>query len=137
MNPVMHMLFVDDNPGDRDLAREALEESGKVQFYTANDGVEAMEFLHLANMPRPDVILLDLNMPRKGGLETLREVKADDALKTIPVIIFSSSTAAADLRQAYQANANAYIVKPSLLDEYLNVMQHIEYFWQKVAIVVR
>jgi len=141
MNPLMRMLFVDDNPGDRDLAREALEQSGGVQFYTACDGEEAMAFLRrcgaFENAPSPHVIMLDLNMPRKGGLDVLREIKADDVLRIIPVIIFSSSTAAGDLHQAYHASANAYVVKPSTLDGFMSAMQQIEHFWQKVATVIQ
>jgi len=140
MNTPRHILFVDDNPGDRDLAREAMEENGSLQFHTANDGEEAMKFLRQSgafeNTPRPHLIILDLNMPRKGGLEALNEIKTNEALSTIPVVIFSSSTAAEDLNQAYQANANAYVVKPSNLDGFLSVMREIKHFWQKVAAVI-
>lgn len=140
MNDLMplHLLYVDDNPGDLDLAREALDESGlRTCFYAATDGEDALDFLHgrgrHPGTPRPHVIMLDLNMPRKNGIDTLREIKADAKFQSIPVVIFTSSTAPSDLHQAYGSYANAYVPKPSGLEDFLWVVQQIELFWSRVA----
>jgi CheY-like chemotaxis protein len=138
MSEVQHILFVDDNPGDRDLAREILEiNAPDIALHTANDGEEAMDFLQRrkvhAAAPRPSVVLLDLNMPRKDGLETLKEIKADMQLRSIPVVIFSSSSARSDLQLTYQSHANAYVIKPPSLEDYTRVIQEIGTYWCHTA----
>ncbi len=134
----LHILFVDDNPGDRDLAQEAFGETGlNVLLHTVCDGDEALAFLRregqFKDAPRPVVVLLDLNMPKKDGLMTLKEIKADNDLRSIPVVIFSSSTAPNDLYMAYQQHANAYVIKPLELDGFLRVIQQVKMFWCTVA----
>ncbi len=134
----IHLLFADDNPGDRELAREALEHCAeRVHLHTACDGAEALDFLRQFNKyksaPRPDVVLLDINMPRMDGLETLKIIKNDIDLMTIPVVVFSSSTAPTDLQLAYALHANAYVIKPSGLGDFLRAVQEIEKFWGEVA----
>jgi chemotaxis family two-component system response regulator Rcp1 len=130
----IEVLLVEDNPGDVRLTREALRE-GKVRnnLSVAPDGVEALAFLRregkYADAPRPDVILLDLNLPRKDGREVLEEVKSDPALRTIPVVILTSSEAERDIAQAYALHANCYITKPVDLDQFITVVKSIEDFW--------
>ncbi len=130
----VEVLLVEDNPGDVRLTREALKE-GKVRnnLSVARDGVEALAFLRregqYAAAPRPDVILLDLNLPRKDGREVLEEVKADPALRSIPVVILTSSDAERDIAQAYALHANCYITKPVDLDQFITVVKSIEDFW--------
>ena len=129
----LKILLVEDSPSDVRLIREALKETPvPVQIIVARDGVEAMDYLRqseagLAN--RPDLMLLDLNLPRKNGREVLAEVKASPALKQIPVLVMTSSRADEDIRQAYSLNANCYITKPGDLQEYVNVVRAIEDFW--------
>jgi CheY-like chemotaxis protein len=128
------ILLVEDNPGDARLAVEALKES-KVNnnLYHAKDGVEAMAFLRgereYAGMPLPDLVLLDLNMPRKDGREVLAEIKADPDLRVIPVVVLTTSEAERDLVRSYDLHANAYVVKPIDLDRFVEVVQAIEDFW--------
>jgi two-component system, chemotaxis family, response regulator Rcp1 len=134
----IEILLVEDNPGDVRLAVEALRE-GKVanQLHVVNDGVEAMAFLRregrYAGVPRPDLILLDLNLPCKDGREVLAEIKHDTHLKSIPVVILTSSTAEQDVLQAYNLYANCYITKPVNLDEFLRIVRSIEEFWLTVV----
>ena len=133
-DPAVRILLVEDNPGDVRLTREALKE-GKVRnnLSVARDGVEALAFLRregeYAAAPRPDVILLDLNLPRKDGREVLEEIKADPALRSIPVVILTSSDAERDIAQAYALHANCYITKPVDLDQFITVVKSIEDFW--------
>jgi chemotaxis family two-component system response regulator Rcp1 len=130
----IEVLLVEDNPGDVRLTREALKE-GKVRnnLSVVQDGVEALAFLRregqYAAAPRPDVILLDLNLPRKGGREVLEDIKADPALRAIPVVILTSSEAEIDIAQAYALHANCYISKPVDLDQFITVVKSIEDFW--------
>jgi chemotaxis family two-component system response regulator Rcp1 len=130
----IEVLLVEDNPGDVRLTREALKE-GKVRnnLSVARDGVEALAFLRRegehAAAPRPDVILLDLNLPRKDGREVLEEIKADPSLRSIPVVILTSSEAERDIVQAYALHANCYITKPVDLDQFITVVKSIEDFW--------
>jgi chemotaxis family two-component system response regulator Rcp1 len=134
----IEILLVEDNPGDVRLAVEALRD-GKVanRLHIVEDGVEAMSFLRregrYADVPRPDLILLDLNLPRKDGREVLAEIKQDAHLKRIPVVILTSSAAEQDVVQAYNLYANCYIVKPIDLDQFLKVVRSIEDFWLIVA----
>ena len=133
MKPI-EILLVEDNPGDVDLAREALQ-TGKVKntLHVVSDGVFAMEFLRrqgkFAGAPRPDLILLDLNMPRKDGREVLAEIKADPDLKRIPVVILTTSQAEEDILKTYNLHANCFITKPIDLHQFIKVVQAIEEFW--------
>jgi two-component system, chemotaxis family, response regulator Rcp1 len=132
------ILLVEDNPGDVRLTREALRE-GKVQseLQVARDGVEALDLLSrrgpYANAPRPDLILLDLNLPRKDGRELLAELKADETLRRIPVVVLSTSRAEEDIRRSYDLHANCYITKPVDLDRFIEVVKSIDAFWLGVA----
>ena len=132
------ILLVEDNPGDVRLTREALRESSlPSRLSVAGDGVEALAFLRregkYAEAPRPDLILLDLKLPRKGGLEVLAAIKADERLKQIPVVVLSSSTAPDDISRAYQLQASCYVTKPADLDHYVSVVQSIEGYCFSVA----
>jgi chemotaxis family two-component system response regulator Rcp1 len=130
----IEILLVEDNPGDVDLAREGLQE-GKVRnnLHVVEDGEEAMAFLRrqgkYANAVRPDVILLDLNLPRKDGREVLAEVKADDILKHIPVVVLTTSRSEEDILKSYKLHANCYITKPLNFQRFIEVVRSIENFW--------
>jgi CheY-like chemotaxis protein len=133
MKPI-EILLVEDNLGDVDLAREALE-SGKVRnaLHVVGDGEAAMAFLRrqgpYADAPRPDLVLLDLNLPRKDGREVLDEIKSDPDLKRIPVAILTTSNAEEDILKSYNLHANCYITKPMRLNQFIKVVQAIEDFW--------
>jgi len=128
------ILLVEDNPGDVRLIREALN-NGKVpsDLYVVYDGVEALAFLRrdgdYASDPRPDLILLDLNLPKKDGCEVLAIVKADNDLKTIPVVVLTTSQANEDILKAYSLSANCYVTKPVDVDDFMRVVRCIEEFW--------
>ena len=130
----VEILLVEDNPGDVRLTREALKE-GKVlnNLSVAVDGEEALAFLRrqtiYAEAPRPDLILLDLNLPRKDGRQVLAEIKADEQLKRIPVVILTSSSAEEDILRTYDLHANCYITKPVDFDQFVAVVRSIEDFW--------
>lgn len=130
----VEILLVEDNLGDARLAAEALKES-KVsnRLHHVRDGVEAMEFLRrqneYAHVPQPDLILLDLNMPRKDGREVLAEIKGDPGLRLIPVVVLTTSEAEQDLLKSYDLHANAFVTKPLDLDRFIEVVQAIENFW--------
>jgi CheY-like chemotaxis protein len=130
----IEILLVEDNPGDARLAVEALKDS-KVRnnLYWVEDGVEAMDFLRrqkeYVGVPPPDLILLDLNLPRKDGREVLAEIKEDPRLRLIPVVVLTTSEAERDLVRTYDLHANAYVVKPIDLDRFVEVVQAIEDFW--------
>jgi len=134
----VEILLVEDNPGDVRLTKEALKE-GKVysNLHWAKDGVEALEFLRrqgkFADVPRPDIILLDLNLPKKDGREVLSEIKNDDDLKRIPVVILTTSKAEEDVLRSYQLHANCYVTKPVDLDKFIVVVQSIDKFWLTVV----
>jgi chemotaxis family two-component system response regulator Rcp1 len=131
---MIHLLLVEDNLGDQRLTMEVLKDS-KVynKMYTACDGVEALAFLRkegkYADVPTPDLILLDLNMPRKDGREVLAEIKADAELRRIPVLILTTSAAESDIKKTLDLHANCYITKPVDLDQFANVIKTIEEFW--------
>ncbi len=134
----LEVLLVEDNPGDVRLVREALKEGGfPGHLNVASDGDEATDILWKRgdhkDDPRPDLILLDLNLPGKNGRAVLKEIKSDPDLRRIPVTVFSTSTAPNDLDYAYALHANCYIRKPSDLDEYMQVVRSIERFWTTVA----
>ncbi|MBC8252864.1 MAG: response regulator [Ardenticatenia bacterium] len=134
----VQILLADDNPADVRLTVEALKE-GKVRnkLHVVQDGVEAMAFLRqqgkYSDAPRPDVILLDLNMPKKDGREVLAEVKADPDLRRIPVVILTVSQAEEDIVKTYDLHANCYITKPVDLDQFLKVVKSIEGFWLNIV----
>lgn len=130
----IEILLVEDSPADIRLTEEALKENKlKVNLHIAHDGVEAMEFLNkenkYADMPKPDLILLDLNMPRKDGREVLKEVKESPLLSTIPVVILTISKAEEDILLSYKYHANCYIRKPLDLSQFIDVVKKIESFW--------
>jgi two-component system, chemotaxis family, response regulator Rcp1 len=130
----IEILLVEDNPGDVQLTKEALEEGNLfVNLSVANDGVEAMAFLRRqgehADAPTPDIILLDLNLPKKGGREVLQEIKADADLKCIPVVVLTTSEAEADIVSTYGLHANCYITKPVDIDQFIKIVQLLEQFW--------
>ena len=130
----VHVLLVEDNPGDVRLTQEALKDSRiHVRLSVVKDGVEAIEFLRrqgrYARATRPDLVLLDLNLPRKNGGEVLREVKADDALRMIPVVVLTTSKAEQDVLKVYNLHANCYIVKPVDFHQFTTVVRSIEAFW--------
>lgn len=134
MKPVSQLLIVDDNPADVGLAREALTRSAySGQINSAGDGVEAMAFLNrrekYANALRPDLVILDLNLPKKDGLAVLAGMKADPELRRIPVVIFSTSQLSKDIIRSYDLGANCYISKPGNLTDFFSVMKSIEAFW--------
>lgn len=130
----IEILLVEDNPGDARLTLEAFNE-GRVlnNFNVVKDGVEALEYLRregkYVNAVQPDLILLDLNLPRKDGREVLEEIKADERLMKIPVIVLTTSAAEEDIARAYTRHANCYITKPVDLDQFLRVVHSIESFW--------
>ncbi|HVG45934.1 MAG TPA: response regulator [Longimicrobium sp.] len=134
----VELLLVEDNPGDVELTRESLEEAKvRNRLHVVPDGVEALAFLRregaYRDAPRPDLVLLDLNLPRMDGREVLAEVKADPVLRTIPMVVLTTSEAERDIVAAYQLHANAYIVKPVDLEQFLGVIRSIEGFWLAVV----
>jgi chemotaxis family two-component system response regulator Rcp1 len=130
----IEVLLVEDSPGDVRLTQVALHEANRrINLHVASDGVEAMAFLHrkeaFAEVPRPDLILLDLNLPRMDGREVLAHVKADADLKTIPILILTTSVAAADIVKSYQLQANCYLSKPVQLEAFEGLVKSINDFW--------
>jgi two-component system, chemotaxis family, response regulator Rcp1 len=130
----VELLLVEDSPGDVRLTIEALKEGRVINNLTVvQDGEEAIAVLRrqgkYADAPRPDLILLDLNLPRKGGIEVLAEIKEDPDLKQIPVVVLTTSQAEQDILRTYQLHANCYIVKPVDLNQFMNVVQAIKSFW--------
>jgi CheY-like chemotaxis protein len=128
------VLLVEDSPGDVRLTREAFREAnGSVRLHVASDGVEAMAFLRRegvhADAPRPDFILLDLNLPRMDGREVLANIKADEDLRTIPTVILTTSEADADVLRSYELHANAYLRKPVTLEAFEALVKSINDFW--------
>ena len=134
----IEILLVEDNPGDVDLIREMIEDS-KVRnvMNHASDGVEALAYLHrqkpYTGATRPDLILLDLNLPKKDGREVLAEVKHDNRLKDIPVVVLTTSEAESDVLRSYQLHANCYISKPVDLAKFTTIIRSIEDFWLTVV----
>ena len=134
---LVKILLVEDSPADVRLIREALRDTPlPVQITVARDGLEASNHLHEVEngtQTRPDLVLLDLNLPKKNGREVLAEIKGSSTLRQIPVLIMTSSSAEDDISQAYALNANCYITKPSDLNDYMNVVRAIEDFWFMTA----
>ena len=130
----LEVLLVEDSPGDVRLTREAFREGGTaINLHVVMDGVEAMAFLrqqgaHAAS-PRPDIILLDLNLPRMDGREVLSHIKEDDGLKTIPTVVLTTSHAEADIMRSYELNANCYLNKPVQMSEFDALVKSIRDFW--------
>ena len=134
MNSRRELLIVDDNPADVELAREALEQCAPgCQITSVGDGVEALAFLNrrdkYVNAVRPDLVILDLNLPKRGGLDVLAAMKAGPSLRRIPVIIFSTSQLSQDVARSYELGANCYMCKPGNLTEFFAAMRSIEKFW--------
>ena len=134
----IEILLVEDNPGDAELTSEALTESKLlIRLHVVRDGVEALAFLRreggFADAPKPDLILLDLNLPRKDGRAVLAEIKQDPALRVIPVVVLTSSHAERDIARAYELNANCYVTKPVDLEQFLTIVHSIEQFWLTVV----
>jgi len=135
---MISILLVEDNPGDVRLIQEVFED-GKIfnNLDITRDGEEAIDYLHqkgiYKNTPRPDLILLDLNLPKKNGTEVLSEIKSDDRLMRIPVIILTASKAEEDIARAYNHHANCYLTKPIDLNQFINVVQQIKTFWLSIV----
>ncbi len=135
---VIQILLVEDSPGDIRLTQEAMK-NGKVrnQLHVVQDGVEAMEFLRqvgkYADAPRPDIVLLDLNLPRKDGRTVLQEMKEDVNLRRIPVVILTTSDDEHDILRSYDLHANCYITKPIELKQFVMIVQTIENFWFQIV----
>jgi chemotaxis family two-component system response regulator Rcp1 len=135
---IIEVLLVEDSPGDVRLTREAFKDAKMhINLHVASDGVEAIAFLgregEHANSPRPDLILLDLNLPKKDGREVLAELKQSPILKSIPVVILTTSASEADIQGSYEQHANCYITKPVGLEGFLKVVRSIDNFWLSVV----
>ena len=134
----IEVLLVEDSPGDVRLTREAFKDAKvHINLHVALDGAEAMDFLNRKgehpNAPRPDLVLLDLNLPKKDGREVLEEMKGSPTLKSIPVVILTTSSSEADILRSYLLHANCYITKPVGLDGFLTVVKSIDNFWLSVV----
>jgi CheY-like chemotaxis protein len=132
------ILLIEDNPGDVRLVMEALKEGrGNSNLSVVKDGVEALAFLYqegpFAGAARPDLILLDLNLPRKDGREVLAEIKRSPHLRSIPVVVLTTSAARQDVSKSYHLHANCFITKPAHLDQYIRVVRAIEDFWLTIV----
>jgi CheY-like chemotaxis protein len=132
------VLLVEDSAAEARLAREALRETAvPVELHVASDGVEALDFLRrqgeFQNAPRPSLVLLDLNLPRKDGREVLSDMKGDADLRRIPVVILTTSQAQADIERAYELHANCYIQKPLELDGFIDIVKSISRYWLQTA----
>jgi CheY-like chemotaxis protein len=134
----IEILLVEDNPGDVELTREALD-MAKVanRLHVVDDGADAVDFLfrrgRYANALRPDIIFLDLNLPKKDGRQVLSEIKADPSLAQIPVVVLTTSQAEEDILRAYQLHANCYVTKPVDFNQFLHIVSTIEEFWLSVV----
>jgi two-component system, chemotaxis family, response regulator Rcp1 len=134
----IEVLLVEDSPGDVRLTKEAFKDAKvHINLHVASDGAKAMAFLkcegEYANAPRPDLILLDLNLPKKDGREVLAEIKENQKLKSIPVVILTTSSSEADILRSYQLHANCYITKPVGLEGFLTVVKSIDSFWLSIV----
>ncbi len=132
------VLLIEDSPGDVRLTREAFKDAKMhINLHVTADGAEAMAFLQregkYADVPRPDLILLDLNLPKKDGREVLKEIKESEALMSIPVVILTTSASEADVHRSYRLHANSYITKPVDLEGFLRVVKSIDSFWLSVV----
>jgi len=134
----IEILLAEDNPGDVRLTEKALDHGNILNnLHVVNDGAEAITFLRqegeYADEPRPDLVLLDLNMPRKDGREVLEDMKADSDLRRLPVVVLTSSEAEEDVVRSYELNANAYLTKPVDFDGFVDIVKRIEDFWFSVV----
>jgi CheY-like chemotaxis protein len=130
----IEILLVEDNPGDVKLTRIALENAKVLtNLHVVNNGKEALDFLFSGKNVRPDLILLDLNLPLVDGREVLKKIKEDENLKRIPVVVLTSSKAEEDIVKSYDLHANCYISKPIDLDQFLNIIKSIEEFWLTIV----
>lgn len=134
----IEILLVEDNPGDVRLTREALKDSKlHNNLSVVEDGAEALAFLRrqgkYANAPRPDILLLDLNLPRIDGRQVLEEIKKDDELKRIPVVVLTTSASEQDILMSYNLHANCYITKPVDLNQFITIVKNIENFWFSIV----
>ncbi|TVR22126.1 MAG: response regulator [Anaerolineaceae bacterium] len=134
----IEILLIEDNPGDIRLTQEALKDSKlHNNLSVVRDGVQAMDFLrrrgNYGGVPRPDIILLDLNLPRKDGREVLKEIKEDDELRMIPVVVMTTSEDEEDILNSYQLHANCYITKPVDLHRFITIVKNIENFWFQIV----
>ncbi len=134
----LEVLLVEDSPGDVRLTREAFKDAKvHIKLHVASDGTKAMAFLkregEYADAPRPDLILLDLNLPKKDGRQVLEEIKESPTLKSIPVVILTTSSSEADILRSYMLHANCYITKPVGLEGFLKVVRSIDNFWLSVV----
>jgi chemotaxis family two-component system response regulator Rcp1 len=132
------VLLVEDSPGDVRLTREAFKDAKvHINLHVASDGAEAMDFLNhvgkYADVPRPDLILLDLNLPKKDGREVLEELKESTLLRSIPIVILTTSASEEDILKSYMLHANCYITKPVDLDGFLKVVKSIDSFWLSIV----
>ena len=140
MGRPVEILLIEDSAGDVRLTREALKDAKVLNtLHVARDGVEAMDFLHrrkgYADAPRPDLILLDLNMPRMNGREALKEIKEDPELARIPVVVLTTSAAEKDILESYSLHANCYITKPVDMEQFMAVLKSIEDFWLTIVML--
>ena len=140
MKRAIEILLVEDSPEDVELTKIALKRAEVLNnLHVVNDGVKCLEFLNKENgfneVPTPDIILLDLNMPKMDGREVLSEIKSDPNLRVIPVIILSTSRAPRDITESYSQHANSYVAKPINFDEFNEIVKHLENFWFKVAVL--
>ena len=134
----IEILLVEDNPGDVRLTQEAARETKVLSnMHVVNNGMDAMAFLkrtgRFGSVPRPDLILLDLNMPGMDGREVLKQIKADDTFRRIPVVVITSSQAEEDILRAYDLQASCYVTKPVDLDQFIKVVRNIENFWLTIV----
>jgi CheY-like chemotaxis protein len=134
MNGLAQILLVEDNAADIRLTKEALRDAKVLNdLHVTRDGFQAMEFLHrvgaFADAPRPDLVILDLNLPKKNGKEVLSEMKSDPSLRTIPVAVLTTSAEEMDILQSYDLGANCYLTKPVDLQQFLNIVRQIDEFW--------
>jgi CheY-like chemotaxis protein len=134
----IEVLLVEDSPGDVRLTREAFKDAKvHINLHVASDGAKAMAFLNhegeYANVPRPDLVLLDLNLPKKDGREVLQEIKESPTLKSIPIVVLTTSSSDADILRSYRLHANCYITKPVGLEGFLTVVKSIDNFWLSVV----
>ncbi|RKD95093.1 response regulator [Halopiger aswanensis] len=132
--PAPDVLLIEDNPGDVRLTKEAFRDASfDADLHVVTDGVEAMAFLHrngeYESAPRPDIVLLDLNLPRKDGFEVLEAIRDDSDLEQLPVVVLSSSEADEDIRRSYEQHVNAYLTKPRAPDEFVEMVRTLEEFW--------
>ena len=135
---IIDILLIEDSSTDVLMIREALSEAKLLnKIHVAEDGVEALDFLHkrgkFASSPRPNLILLDLNLPRKNGREVLAEIKADKDLKRIPVVVLTTSSAKEDILRSYDLHVNCYVVKPVEFDSFVKAVQSIQHFWSSTV----